>query len=293
MSVTTMTRPVIQQPISLQVKAIRGFFHSFSKVAPDLASRLAVRLFLTPNQRPYSAKARGILAAAQPVVFQHGSRELQGYIWGEASRPAILLAHGWESNAGAMRTFIAPLVQQGYRVIAFDAPAHGKSTGRSTTIYDYSGALQSISEAFGPIDGIIAHSLGAVASILMLGREAKLGVKKVVMLGAPSNMVDIIQSWGEFLQIPTNVIAQMRQRIIDRIGLPLDALTLERSVANIAIPGLIIHDENDTIVPYENALALHKQWRSASLTATQGLDHLGILHNPETVQQAVSFITTP
>ncbi|MEM7127147.1 MAG: alpha/beta hydrolase [Chloroflexota bacterium] len=290
MSVATTTIPVIQQSISIQVKATRRVFRLLGHVSPDLATRFAIRLFLTPNQRPYSGKAQRILSDARLVSYEHGSRTLQGYIWGGENEPTILLAHGWEANAGSMRAFVPPLVELGYRVIAFDAPAHGRSTGRRTTIYDYSGALQSISEAFGPIDGIIAHSLGAAATLLMVGREAQLGIKKVVVLGSPSNIFSVIQSWGTFLHIPHPVVAKMRQRLIDRIGLPLDDRTLERSVANITLPGLIIHDENDSLIPYANALAIHKQWRNASLTATQGLGHLGILYDPETVQRAVAFV---
>lgn len=287
------TMPIIHLPVSPQVRAARLIFGLLSKASPHVASHIAVRLFLTPIRRPYSQMGQRALANAEPIKLLHGSRELQGYIWGDAGRPTVLLVHGWEANAGAMRTFVSPLLERGYRVMAFDAPAHGRSTGRSTTIYDYSGALQRIGEEFGPIDGIIAHSLGAAASILMLGREAKLGVKKIVLLGAPSSLVDFIQAWGTFLHIPTKVIAQMRERLIDRIGLPLDEATLHRAVANISVPSLIIHDENDTIVPYSNALAIQKQWRSASLTSTQGLDHRGILYDPETVDLSVAFVTSP
>lgn len=293
MKTTRANAPIIQQSVSLQIRVIRILFRLLYSVSPMLASRLGTYLFLMPRQRPYSQKALAVLASAQSTTFQHGSRQLQGYIWGEPDCPAILLVHGWESNAGSMRAFVPPLVQRGYRVIAFDAPAHGRSAGSSTTIYDYSGALQSISEEFGPIDGVIAHSLGAVATMLMLGREAQLGVKRVVILAAPANMVDIIRAWGEFLHFPHSVINQMRQRLIDRIGLPIDDQTVERAVANISIPGLIIHDENDSVIPHGNAFAIHNRWKSASVAATQGLDHIGILHSPKTVELSASFITAP
>ncbi len=291
MSAAKASIPVIQQPVSLQLIATRIFFRLLSAISPKIASQVATDLFLKPRQRPYSLKARDVLASAQITTFQHGSRQLRGYIWGKADHPTILLVHGWESNAGSMRAFVEPLVQSGYRVIAFDAPAHGRSAGRSTTIYDYSGALQSISEEFGPIDGIIAHSIGAVATMLMLGRDAKLGAKKVVVLGPPANMVDIIRAWGQFLQFPRSVISQIRQRLVDRIGLPVDDLTIQRAVANISIPALIIHDENDATIPYENALIIQEEWQTASLAATQGLDHLGLLYNAEAVRQAVAFVT--
>lgn len=293
MSVATSTMPIIQKRVSPQIRAIRHFFKLLGKASPQIASRVAVRMFLTPTRRPYSSKAKAVLAKAEPLFIHHGSRRLQGYSWGDVNNPTVLLVHGWEANAGAMREFVPPLLAKGYHVIAFDAPAHGKSAGNHLTIYDYSGALQNIGEKFGPIDGIIAHSLGAAAASLLLGREAKLGVKKIVVLGMPANMLSVIQSWGEFIQLPAIVITQMQQRLIDRIGLPIDDQTLTRSIANIAVPALIIHDKNDSLIPYANALALQKQWPTAALAPTQGLDHLGILYSPETVQRSISFIAAP
>ena len=42
----------------------------------------------------------------------------------------VVLAHGWNGRASQFATLVRELVSEGYRVAAFDAPAHGDSAGR-------------------------------------------------------------------------------------------------------------------------------------------------------------------
>ena len=46
---------------------------------------------------------------------------------GDASRPAVLLVHGWGASIYMWRHWFAPLAAAGYRVVAVDLPGHGLS----------------------------------------------------------------------------------------------------------------------------------------------------------------------
>jgi pimeloyl-ACP methyl ester carboxylesterase len=103
-------------------------------------------------------------------------------------------------------------------------------------------------------------------------------------------MVDI---WTAYLGMPPSSVAEMQRKLVDRVGLPLKWLAVETAVAQLNLPGLIIHDRADTIVPYANAEAIHRNWATSTLVATEGLDHRGPLQNREVWQQVTAFLIEP
>src|SRR5438105_1441963 len=59
---------------------------------------------------------------------ENDTEEVAVYRWGKADR-RILLVHGWGGKAAQFFSFVGPLLENGFEVIAFDAPAHGLSSG--------------------------------------------------------------------------------------------------------------------------------------------------------------------
>ena len=53
------------------------------------------------------------------------ARTLITYTWGEGK--GVLLAHGWASRASHMALIARGLARRGFRAVAFDLPAHGRS----------------------------------------------------------------------------------------------------------------------------------------------------------------------
>jgi pimeloyl-ACP methyl ester carboxylesterase len=271
------------------LKMVRSGFRLLGALSPALAGRLAVNVFLTPRRRAISSSAQTIMAQATPLTIQHGSRKLAGYLW-ENSGPTVLLVHGWESNAGGMRGFVRPLMAAGFQVIAFDAPAHGRSQGRQTNFIDYNGALQTVLQQFGPVQAVVAHSFGAAVTLFTLSQHPYLGVQRIVSLGAPSRLKDMLTIWTSFLGISAATVEKMRQKLVDRVGFPLETMVVETAVSQLTIPGLIIHDRQDQVVSFANAEAIARNWQTATLQSTEGLDHRGPLQDREVIRQVVSFL---
>ena len=281
----------LPHPVPRELKTIRTGFRLLSAITPNIAGKIALNLFLTPHRHSVSQKTRPIFAQAKAVNISHGSRQLAAYVWG-TDGPTVLLVHGWESNASRMRGFIRPLRQQGFRGIAFDAPAHGNSTGKQTNLVDYSGAIQSVIAQLGPVEGIVAHSFGAATSLLMLSRTPQIGVKCTVTIGSPSDPDKMVDVWTSTLRLRQPIIERMRQRLVDRVGVPFASLVVATAVANLTLPGLIIHDKQDSIVPYAEGAAIARQWSTADLVTTEGLDHRGALRDPKMIRQIGAFLAS-
>lgn len=275
--------------MSQDLRLMRAGFRLLGHLTPPLAGRLALRLFLTPRRRAASAGAQATLGQARSIMVTHGSRRLAAYVWPNEG-PTVLLVHGWESNAGGMRGFVRPLAAAGFRVVAFDAPAHGRSGGRQTNVVDYSGALQTIIHELGPVEAVIAHSFGAATALFTLSQQPHLGVKRVVSIGAPSRLKEMVTIWNAYVGMPEMAAEQMRQQLVDRVGIPLETLAVETAVAHLALPGLIIHDRQDSVVSYVNAKAIARNWQTATLLTTEGLDHRGPLQDRNVMRQVVTFL---
>src|SRR3954465_7296381 len=133
---------------------------------PELAGELAERLFLTPP-RPRDAGAAGLdLIDARSGIVEHKGRSIVTWQWGARDAPAVLLAHGWGGHAAQMRAFVFPLLAAGYRVIAYDQPAHGLSQGRPPGRPDFADVLAELTWHHGDVRAVIGHSLGATAAAM-------------------------------------------------------------------------------------------------------------------------------
>ena len=130
--------------ISTNVRFITG-----SLLLPEYAAALAERLFLTPPKPKLPHSTFFDFLDAHASFVEYRGRNLASWRWGPLDAPAVLLAHGWGGYAAQMRGFVPHLLANGYRVIAYDQPAHGLSEGKLTGLPDFAGALAAVAANFG------------------------------------------------------------------------------------------------------------------------------------------------
>src|SRR5262245_33403196 len=114
------------------MRLLRLLFRAVQVVSPNSAARLAERLFFTPHGSRLTPTMRAVLDRAQPFQVEVEGQRIVGWSWGEG--PAVYLVHGWGSRGGRLSAYVQPLVDAGFRVVAFDALAHGDSGGRMSSM---------------------------------------------------------------------------------------------------------------------------------------------------------------
>jgi pimeloyl-ACP methyl ester carboxylesterase len=266
-------------------------FAASALLAPDLASAWAERLFLTPPRLAEAAASVFDLIDAKNAYFEHKGRAIATWTWGwkSADAPAVVLAHGWGGNAAQMRGFVFPLLSAGYRVVAFDQPAHGVSEGKLSGLPDFADVLAEVAARHGRIQGVIAHSMGGAATALAVARG--LPVRRAVIIGTSMEVGAYARRFARWHGIPERVREAMQAAIEERFGVPFSQLDVAKLAPRLAAPALVIHDREDRTVPWAEAARFARTWPRARLLLTRGLGHRRILEDGDVLRAAADFVT--
>ncbi len=272
---------------------LRAGMRTLCALAPALAVRVVDRLWFTPPRLRLRPEAVDFLRSGQTLSFRVHDRHVAAWSWGEG--PTVLLVHGWGGHAGQLQAFVAPLLAAGYRVVAFDAPAHGASGpsrlgGRRVSFLEFAAALREVAAGTGPIAGLIAHSSGCTATALAI-RDGWLPPRRLAFV-APFVFPDAYAvPFAQVLGISARVMAAFRaavERRFERAWSDFDIQNLPQAAA--VPPLLLVHDREDAEVPFADGEALAAAWPQTRLVATRGLGHRKLLRDASVVQRVVGFI---
>jgi pimeloyl-ACP methyl ester carboxylesterase len=275
---STNGRSVIPSPL-------RAGLGALAAVSPALAGRAAARLFLTPPRHASPRRERPALAGAGAFALRHEGHPLRG--WTLGTGPAVLLVHGWGGRSGQLAPLAHALAAAGCTAVAFDAPAHGRSGGRTTSMVGFARAATVVARRF-EARAAVGHSVGGAAIAFAASHGLDLAVAALVApLRTPVAFVDELAA---ALHLSPAVRAALDDRIVRRIGLRFDEVDVARCAPPTPPPFLVVHDRNDVDVPLAAGTAVADAWR-ARLVVTSGLGHRRILRDEAVVSEIVAFVT--
>lgn len=275
--------------LSWGLRCLRLIVQVTGRFFPELCIPLVVYIFTHPRRKKDTNYAHRMPGGARRLDVIHNLTRLTGWTWGEAG-PAVLLVHGWESNVGRMLALVEPLLEQGYRVFAFDAPGHGLSPDAATNLIDVGYAVQSVIEQHGPFESIIAHSFGAAATTIMLAREPQLAPRKLILLSPMRDLQQQIDVFSDVARLSSVCKTRLETEITRQVGLPLEMCSTIQAVRSLNISGLVIHDQDDRLIPYSVGVRVAQHWHKALLISTDRLGHQLALRNAEVIGQIVDFL---
>ena len=268
------------------IRPLRLAFRAGGLVAPSLAARAAGALFrLAPRHRT-SDFERQVLGAARFRFLETSSGKLATWRWGDG--PAVLLVHGWGSRGARLGSFVEPIVVAGCSAVTFDAPGHGESGGRLSSLPQFLEALSAVAAAYGPVRAVVAHSMGGAAAALAMARGLR--AERAVFLAPAAHPAAFSRRFAEMLAISPAVRELMERGLERKFGFRWDEFDVPPRVASLAMPLLVFHDRDDTEVAWSDGDSIARAWPGGRLVTTEGLGHRRIVHDPEVVSQAISFL---
>jgi pimeloyl-ACP methyl ester carboxylesterase len=261
-------------------------FRILERTAPAVAGWWADRLFFTPPRPRLATKPQAVLAAGRPLDVRFGPVALPAWRWGQG--PAVLLVHGWGSRGGHLAAFVPALVEAGLSAVAFDAPAHGRAPGRRTNVPEIARAMAAVADAAGTLHGVIAHSVGALATALALRRG--LEAARVVFLAPAGDPERFTRTFAVRLGLGPASLRAMRARAERRIGVRFVDLDVRALARGQSAPLLVVHDRDDQEIGWDDGVAVADAWPGAELVTTRGLGHGRVLKDRGVVARAVAFL---
>lgn len=271
-------------------------FALLTAISEKAAAAAAFRLFTTPiGGRRVLIEGRR-LERAEATLAEARREDRDGiatWIWetgGEAS--TVILVHGWTSRALYMTGFVGPLREAGFRVVAFDFPGHGESSGNRLT-FDRAGTIAvDLANRFGKAV-LIGHSFGASMALLAAAGAPTLAaspaIRALVLVACADELSDVTQRFADTIQLSPGVKARIDRRL-ETLG--QDRISEFSGVActrRAGVPTLLLHDAADSIVPFSDAERIARE-TEAELVEVSRLGHNRILYASDVHDHAVRFV---
>lgn len=221
---------------------------------------------------------------------------IRGYRW-KAEHPngkTILICHGFSSYAYKFEKYIAPLKKEGFTVMAFDAPAHGSSDGKIINAYIYQKAILEIENKFGPIYGIMGHSLGGLAASLAFEKFSDNTNRKLVLVAPATETERALDNFFKIIPLDDKVKLVFEEMILKIAGKPISYYSVSRVVKNIQANVLWIHDRQDPICTFEDVkpvLSLNLPY--VKFIITEELGHSKVYKDNKICSEIVHFFSGP
>lgn len=267
---------------------IRMVARGLSSILPVAAYRVAARLFATPHRPPVPPREDRWAEGSRRFEVRTALGTVVARSWGDGPE-TVLLVHGWAGRGLQLGAFVEPLVANGFRVVAYDAPAHGASAGRRSSLIELAATANTVARELGPLAGVIAHSLGAAAVLRAVTRH-ELRAPRLALLAPATDFDGAAARFAELTGFTPAVIEGMWRLFERRLGFARSELALAALVAGAEVPMLIVHDLDDRDVPWEEGRALAKAAANARFVGTRGLGHRQLLRSPQVVERVCSFI---
>jgi esterase/lipase len=267
-------------------KMVGKSLNFMSLLHPALASKWALDLFSKPLKGRLKTPHPTLEKAKKEVLYVHDNIPIQTYHWSGAKQ-TVLLVHGWESNSGRWKNMIQRLQHEDYNIVALDAPAHGASGSSSFNAILYSKFIAVVAKKFNP-KILIGHSVGGMAISFFIKNSSYTKSEKIVFLGVPSGFPGILKNYTDLMGYNERISKGLERYIQKKFNQPSSHFNTSHFINHINAKGLIIHDENDPVIPFSDALEIQSAFKNSKLITTKGLGHG--LKGKQVIENIISFL---
>lgn len=261
-----------------------------ARVSKRKAAQEALKLFLSPRQR-LRKKLPPIFSEAENLQTNFRGLRMVGYRWGQPSEKKVLILHGWESGMVNFYRYVRPLMQMGFEVMGFDAPAHGKSGGRSVNALDYRDFIIHLHKTYGPIKHYIGHSFGGLGLSLALEAMPHDESFKAVLIAPATESTTAIRQFFHIIQLDEEVQRIFNEMIYQRHNKPPEWYSAARAAQFIKAQVLFLQDKKDEQTPYRDVLPIIREnYPNFKFLITSGLGHKKIYSDEKSMDAILKFL---
>lgn len=280
----------------LYLKYLRTKFKTLGILSPNKAAQIAFDLFCTPYPKYKKTKAPAIFHQGEKLTLQLETGTLiKGFKW-QAAQPngkTILIAHGYASYFYKFEQYIQPLLKEGFNVIGFDAPGHGRSQGKHINVIIYRDALMAIMKAFGPIDHFIGHSLGGLTLSLIAETIDSPETHKFVLIAPATKTTTTFEGFFSLMRFSQELKTAYNQLVETMAAKPISYFEADRAITHYKGKVLWVHDQEDPVCPFKDLENFkNNQPTNTEFLITNGLGHNKIYKTQAVIDKIVQFLAS-
>ncbi len=255
------------------------------RIAPDKVTRFMREKGFAIKPFHLSEGQRELQKQAYSFYLKFNDNKIKVFEWGAG--PAILLVHGWGGRALQLDAFVSTLVNQGFKVVAFDQKGHGESSSSFSSYPEFVRSTELVAAYYAnSLYGVIAHSIGANSMFKVsenFNRQLKLAVVAPV-----ENFLGVLEILRMKMGVYEKLFAQVVRQIEAETGLYLSELTVFDYGKINKHDVLLVHDKFDKVNNINASYDIHQNLKNSTLMQTEKLGHSRILSNKEVVARVVS-----
>lgn len=279
-------KPKPQQDIPKTVIKTARFLEAFS---PKLATSFAYKLFVTPlnHKAPKREEEMEKEAVQKYIDIPEIKRKIRVFEYGKSDKKALLV-HGWSGRGTQLVSIADALRKEGYMTVSFDAPAHGKSEGKTSHMLMFIECIFELQRIYGKFDLSVGHSLGGMS--VMNAVKTGFVTDKAVIIGSGDVVFDIFDGFVQNLQLKQNISLKLKAKFETRLKNTISDFDVFQAAKMTSIPVFVIHDKQDKDVPVHCAQHIYENLPNGKLLITDGLGHRKILGDTAVIREIINFV---
>jgi len=264
------------------------FGHAFSEAvgaARGLPHRLVRARYGKPAVRRGTGWPAGLTATDVSLPGPGGST-LRGWFCRPeqiAGRPSgAVVLHGWGGSAADLAPIARPLLDAGVRTLLLDARCHGRSDDAEFTsmprfAQDVAAGVRWLRDQ-PQLDPerilLVGHSVGAGACLLAARDDPR--VAGVVSLSSMADPHELMTRLLTGSHLPKPFVPLALRYVEHLIGLNFSEFAPLTTLPALSVPVLLVHGEQDVVVPVTDARRLAAAAPDATLLVVPGAGHADV-----------------
>jgi len=258
----------------------------FSK---NLATMFAGKIFSTPLKFETPERELMMRQSAKSELIEIPSlqKKIMLYTYG-FSKKKVLIVHGWAGRGTQLVQLADKILENKMMVISFDAPSHGLSKGKRTSISDFIETIEEINKTYGPFEAAIGHSFGGMTLLNSVSQGMR--INKLVTIGTDNSISEIFKLQIKKIGLKPVIANKLVSTFEEKHKAKVDSFSSEKVALNINIPTLVIHDSQDKYASVSSALTIRQNLKYGQILITNGLGHHKIFKNSMVIQRIIDFI---
>lgn len=274
----------------LALRYVRTKLKLISSVSKRKAAEKAFELFCTPQTRT-KKEFSPVFEKSEKIQFRFEENIIRGYRWNHPVQKKALILHGFESSVINFGKYVEPLLEKGYEVLAFDAPAHGRSTGKTINAVVYKEFVQQIWDNYGPIDSFLTHSFGGLALCLALEEIPHSASTRIVLIAPAAETKTAIDHFFRLLKLDKSVRKEFENIIAEIGGQPPEWYSVSRIAPKIKGQVLFLQDKDDPMTPLSDVKPImDKNYSNFHFVISEGLGHRKIYRDEQSLRRIIEFL---